>query len=301
MSTLASALGHGILGAALVGASALVESGMNTISDATQRTREELEKNKIAAEKAAEGYVTLGQSLKNLGNSAFNAFSNLTGFSLSGSGGSNKSENPLTTSSIAGERFFTKQGLSDKFSRTFETINKGANEVKAKVLDLSNALQTVVNQAFVEFGETLGNIFTGDAGAKGFFNNILLLVADFASQLGKIMIGIGTASLALKTAFSNPFAAIAAGTALIALSTVAKNLLKDGPQGQKMAEGGIVPDGFNNDTYPALLSSGEMVVPKAHSLPDFSGASNVNVSGEFRVRGTDLVVVLEKARNSTLR
>ena len=34
-----------------------------------------------------------------------------------------------------------------------------------------------------------------------------------------------------------------------------------------LAAGGIVPAGFPNDTYPALLTSGETVVPPAHSLP----------------------------------
>jgi TP901 family phage tail tape measure protein len=33
----------------------------------------------------------------------------------------------------------------------------------------------------------------------------------------------------------------------------------------KMAEGGIIPSGYPNDTYPALLSSGETVLPKALS------------------------------------
>jgi hypothetical protein len=33
------------------------------------------------------------------------------------------------------------------------------------------------------------------------------------------------------------------------------------------AEGGIVPAGFPNDTYPALLTSGESVIPPGHPLP----------------------------------
>ena len=35
----------------------------------------------------------------------------------------------------------------------------------------------------------------------------------------------------------------------------------------KLASGGIVPAGFPNDTYPALLSSGETVIPPASPLP----------------------------------
>ena len=38
--------------------------------------------------------------------------------------------------------------------------------------------------------------------------------------------------------------------------------------------GGIVPGGYPNDSYPALLTSGEMVVP-AKRLPEFMGGGNV--------------------------
>lgn len=49
-----------------------------------------------------------------------------------------------------------------------------------------------------------------------------------------------------------------------------------GPSGEGgipgMATGGIVPAGFPNDTYPALLTSGEMVIPKPHPLPNMAAA-----------------------------
>jgi len=69
--------------------------------------------------------------------------------------------------------------------------------------------------------------------------------------------------------------------------------------GAKMAQGGIVPRGFPNDTYPALLTSGEMVVPKPHALPSMGGA--VEVFGELRVRGSDLVTAISNTNNRTLR
>lgn len=52
-----------------------------------------------------------------------------------------------------------------------------------------------------------------------------------------------------------------------------------GPSGESgipgMATGGIVPAGFPNDTYPALLTSGEMVIPKPHPLPNMGGGGSV--------------------------
>lgn len=70
--------------------------------------------------------------------------------------------------------------------------------------------------------------------------------------------------------------------------------------GQKMATGGVVPAGFPNDTYPALLTSGEMVIPKPHSLPSMTGSA-IEIFGEFRVRGSDLVTAISNTNNRTLR
>ena len=58
---------------------------------------------------------------------------------------------------------------------------------------------------------------------------------------------------------------------------------------QKMAEGGIVPPGYPKDTYPALLTSGEKVIPARASRQE-------QISGEvvFRIEGTELVGVLKK-------
>jgi hypothetical protein len=70
--------------------------------------------------------------------------------------------------------------------------------------------------------------------------------------------------------------------------------------GRGMATGGVVPAGFPNDTYPALLTSGEMVVPKPHPLPNVTGGA-VEVFGEFRVRGSDLVTAISNTNNRTLR
>jgi TP901 family phage tail tape measure protein len=51
---------------------------------------------------------------------------------------------------------------------------------------------------------------------------------------------------------------------------------KSGSNPPKMAMGGIVPSGFPNDTYPALLTSGEMVIPAPHSLPSAMMGKNMS-------------------------
>jgi len=154
-------------------------------------------------------------------------------------------------------------------NRTIQITNEHLRETKKTVFELGTAMQNVLNTAFAEFGETLGNVFTGDAGAQGFFSNLLLIVADFASQFGKALIAAGVAALAFKNLLINPIAAIAAGIALVAASTVVKNLLTKGPGGgqiQGLASGGYVTQGgvfqLHRDEVVAL-PAGSAVTPAA--------------------------------------
>lgn len=91
----------------------------------------------------------------------------------------------------------------------------------------------------------------------------------------------------------------------------------------KMARGGIVPTGFPNDTYPALLTSGETVLPKPKSLSTLDRAQSASPlqrlekmpiknktferqpitvqlpEGEWMIRGRDIYYIVkeEERRN----
>lgn len=69
--------------------------------------------------------------------------------------------------------------------------------------------------------------------------------------------------------------------------------------GMPMASGGVVPQGYPNDTYPALLTSGETVVPP-HKLKNYGGDTGGEV--KFRIEGNVLVGMLQKMnRKNNLR
>lgn len=59
-----------------------------------------------------------------------------------------------------------------------------------------------------------------------------------------------------------------------------------------LADGGVVPAGYPNDTYPALLSSNETVVP-AGKFPSFS-SMNGDFEVKFEIDGYSLVAILNK-------
>jgi hypothetical protein len=61
-----------------------------------------------------------------------------------------------------------------------------------------------------------------------------------------------------------------------------------------MANGGIVPAGYPNDSYPAMLTSGEMVVPP-HKLPEFErNAVEVHVTVEGKTKGKDIYYIMKE-------
>ena len=62
----------------------------------------------------------------------------------------------------------------------------------------------------------------------------------------------------------------------------------------KMAMGGVVPPGFPGDTYPALLSSGEKVVPDPMPLETHQNKQGGEMIARIEGAGNDLVVFLRE-------
>jgi hypothetical protein len=73
----------------------------------------------------------------------------------------------------------------------------------------------------------------------------------------------------------------------------------------KFADGGIVsgPTMGLMGEYPGARSNPEVIAPlnKLESMLGGRGATNVNVGGEFVMRGSDLVVVLDRANKNRNR
>jgi tape measure domain-containing protein len=86
------------------------------------------------------------------------------------------------------------------------------------VTDKAKSVLISFSPALTSFGETLGDVFSGKIeGAKELFGSLLMIVADFMDQLGKSLIATMEAVQFFKNLLkSNPFAAIAAGVALVA-------------------------------------------------------------------------------------
>ena len=185
-------------------------------------------------------------------------------------------------------------------------------------------------------GAALGNAITTGGNLVNALGGLLLgTIGSIAIQLGKAAIQIGIAMKAIKLSFKNPFTAIAAGIALIAVGTMIKNassIVSGGGGGggggrisgnigggsvnsgavsggggvTAFASGGIIsgPTMGLVGEYPGAKSNPEVISPlnKLKSLiGDSRMGGNLNVTGEVRVDGQDLLIAIQRAQETAYR
>jgi hypothetical protein len=171
---------------------------------------------------------------------------------------------------------------------------------------VSEALEQLAANAAIGFGETLGAVLSGSAGIGAIFSGLMSMVANFMKDLGKSLVQIAIANIALKKAFVNPFVALAAGIALIALGSVFQNTMSQGPQ--KFENGGIVGgSSFYGDKILARVNSGELILNQNQQsslygkLNTGDGNSSSGFVASTRLNGSDLLVVIERAEKKKNR
>ena len=189
--------------------------------------------------------------------------------------------------------------------KAYEELMKEAQAMEnAKTLfdEMSALLSQAGAEAVTGIGEALGKAMMGMGGfAEGMKNVVGGAFAQLLIDVGKAAIKIGTAIAGIKEALKslNPAVAVAAGVALVALGTYFKGRMEASADKIKaFANGGIIsgPTLGLMGEYAGAKSNPEVVAP-LDRLKNLIGGSqgNVNVSGEFRVQGQDLVVALERA------
>lgn len=210
----------------------------------------------------------------------------------------NKSKNSIRDWAVeTGQGFVDASGSFKAFKETIEQLGDVIKITRKNVLtgtieslyefkDLFNkAIEGIFEESAVAFGELLGNIASGDTGAlSGFFNNILTILADFGTSLGKQMIAIGIGFSSLKKLQLNPLTAVAAGIGLIAISKIVKNIVSKGIP--KLAIG---TDYVNQDGL-AYLHKGEAVVPADVNKGGYSGGKVGKQEIYGVLRGTDILL-----------
>jgi TP901 family phage tail tape measure protein len=172
----------------------------------------------------------------------------------------------------------------------------GSRSTADQLQQLTNSIESGIESIIGSTAELIGQLAAGSISAKGFFDGLLESIADMAVNVGKVMIALGITLATLKK-IGNPVAMVIAGIALVAAGSMVKAIISKKTQASGMAHGGIVPQGYPNDSYPARLTSGEMVIPPS-KLPEFERQEvNVNVTVQGVTKGKDIhYIVKEIAR-----
>lgn len=155
------------------------------------------------------------------------------------------------------------------------------------VLEIGPQITQALTSAATGMGQLIGAMMSGTSSISDLGSFALGTLADLMSTVGQIAIETGMAVLAIQTSLKtlNPYVAIAAGVALIALSSAVKGNL------QKAASGGGSSSGISGSA--ASSNTFDARSPSKTSQAD-SAQLNVNVTGEFKQRGADLVAVVTK-------
>lgn len=160
-------------------------------------------------------------------------------------------------------------------------------------------------------GEALGEAMaSGGSATEGLAKVLLNGIGNMATQLGQLAIGTGIAIEGIKKALQslNPATAIAAGIALVALGAFVKSKAASIGGGGKGGGGGDVPAFANGGIvsgptlglmgeYAGAKSNPEVIAPlnKLQGMIGDRQPQQVNVGGEFQIRGQDLIVALQRA------
>lgn len=169
-------------------------------------------------------------------------------------------------------------------------------------LDISNEKQIRQQESLLAANAIAGTISAGmtefftalEQGSKNAFQSFTdgfkKAIAELLKRLAIALVQALAVAAVLSIIF--PGSAAAAG----GFGKVFSGAFK---KGIGLAEGGIVPPGFPNDTFPARLSSNEVVIPleKLSTLPGVGGNTQVIIPNLI-IRGQDFVIAFEQAKNA---
>jgi hypothetical protein len=167
-------------------------------------------------------------------------------------------------------------------------------------IEMLSIKTSAVADIFTALGESIGAAM---GGAENAFDGLLSAFLDVIKKIGTTLITFGSILVFTKLLSGLGVQLLLAGTAIVAISSAMKTSRENTrkySESSKMAQGGVVPPGYPNDSYPARLSSGEMVIPPK-KLPDFERKPiEIILGGELKAKGRDLVYIVNEENRRVL-
>ena len=160
----------------------------------------------------------------------------------------------------------------------------------SEIIDLTTELQSIISSSMetigTAIGQLVGDLTTGGDAWGNFADIAISAFADMAISVGKIAISTGIATSGIKAALEslNPYLAIAAGVALVALGTAVKTSMSNvASGGSYSSSAGVAYSGSSgSSSYGSDVEDRELMV---------------RVTGTIRADGNQLLTVIENENN----
>lgn len=205
-------------------------------------------------------------------------------------------------------------GSLEDLGAKVEIVTPKAGAMKERFLELqetalrfSEQMATTVRDGVASFAtgfaESLAAVATGSATVGQAFAGLLDTLLGVLERVGRLAIETGVALLGIQTALKtlNPFAAIAAGAALIAVTRIIRSGLKDAAQ--PFADGGLVtgPTFALVGEGPGTTRNNPEVIAPLDKLQGMIGGGGRGYIAEARISGRDLLLLLRDEEDAQAR
>lgn len=174
-----------------------------------------------------------------------------------------------------------------KLSESFKGYYNFLDEMIKATDDANKALNDAIVGGISDSFQYLANCLAGldEISGAGMMNALLSPLAEAAIKMGEIMVSAGLASEAFKSMLTNPYTAIAAGAALIAVGAAAKAGLQaaiNSATGTSYVASSVASSGYSNNSSNDRSWEREMTL---------------HVTGTLQADGSKLVAVLNNEAN----
>lgn len=169
----------------------------------------------------------------------------------------------------------TSLPMTENMMAQLEALKQKNTEVTETLAGQWIDLGPLIANSISTIAEGIGQAAVG---VGNFGTSLIKAVAGFGKQLGEILVASGLAMIAAKAMITNPYTAIAAGVALIAISAAAMAGMSRAQTNFNAGGGGSATRNSNSAVSGALGSRG----------------MEITVGGEFRIQGNDLVYILNR-------
>ena len=174
-----------------------------------------------------------------------------------------------------------------KLSESFKGYYNFLDETVKATDDANKALNDAIVGGISDSFQYLANCVAGldELSGAGMMNALLSPLAEAAIKMGEIMVSAGLASEAFKSMLTNPYTAIAAGAALIAVGAAAKAGLQaaiNSATGTSYVASTVASSGYSNNSSNDRSWEREMTL---------------HVTGTLQADGSKLVAVLNNEAN----